>query len=34
MSVEAYLNPDFTVGKKLVFLLVTAALLGIGIGFI
>ena len=34
MSVEAYLNPDFTVGKKLLFLLVTAALLGIGIGFI
>ena len=34
MSVEAYLNPDFTVGKKLLFLLMTAALLGIGIGFI
>lgn len=34
MSIEAYLNPDFTVGKKLLFLLVTAALLGIGIGFI
>ncbi len=34
MSVEAYLNPDFTAVKKLIFLLVTAALLGIGIGFI
>jgi MFS family permease len=34
MSVEAYLNPDFTAAKKLLFLLVTAVLIGIGIGFI
>ncbi|RKM62318.1 hypothetical protein D6855_02555 [Butyrivibrio sp. CB08] len=34
MSVEAYLNPDFTIFKKLIFLLVTLALIGIGLGFI
>ncbi len=34
MSVEAYLNPDFTTLKKLIFLLVTFAGIGIGLGFI
>ncbi len=34
MTISAYLNPDFTWGKKLIFLLVTFAAIGISMGFI
>ncbi len=34
MTIEAYLNPDFTLGKKLIFLLITFVALAVGLGFI
>nr|WP_297770646.1 hypothetical protein [uncultured Butyrivibrio sp.] len=34
MSISAYLNPDFTLGKKLIFLLITFIGVGISIGII
>ena len=34
MTIEAYLNPDFTIVKKLIFLCLTLALSGVCIGFI
>ncbi len=34
MTVEAYLNPDFTIGKKLIFLLVTFVGIAIGLLFV
>ncbi len=34
MTISAYLNPDFTWDKKLIFLLVTFAAIGISMGFI
>ena len=34
MTIEAYLNPDFTFTKKLIFLCLTLALSGVGVGII
>ena len=34
MTVEAYLNPDFTLARKILFLIATLIGIGIGLGFV